>query len=447
MTNDDMVKHLDDAIASITIVREALAGPVPPLDPVIQVPAGTSLQAAVDQAPEGATLLLADGTFTQPKLTIAKRLTLASATPTPPGRATATAPVWVQGNSDAAIEISGSGVMLSGLGVRNATPTGDLVNLTVASSDVTVDRLTGLGDPAQGQRRGIRLHGTRVKVVQCYFDYIFAVGRDTCVLGGWDGGRDLLIDDCYLCGGAETIMFGGGDSATPDRIPQNIRITHCTLTKRPEWFGMGVQIKNAFELKAAIGVYMADCVLEYAGTNEGQGAYLMLFTVRNQGGQAPWSTVQHVLVERCLARYGGGCVQILGSDTNYPSGTLEDVTLRNVAFQSIDPKGLTGGTGRCFVFDRAPRAVTLDAITVDGKNLSQLGYFPAAKQTPPREPVQLTMTNWRYPSTKYGWFIDAGPHDIPPAADHLQAYMPDMVYRITASDAGAVGVPVAEEAR
>lgn len=434
MTIDQMIAALDHATADIAAVRaELVSAPTPP-SREIRVTAGADLQPIVDQAAPGSTLVLDDGIYTVQQLRISKALTVRGRTSQPPRPATA--PVTILGSAaDGTLLLDGTRILIQGVGLRNTTVTGELAN--IIGTDITVDRVTGLGDPAKGLHRGFRLHGTRIVVIDSYFDHIFAFGRDSCVLGAWDGGQDITIDNCYLCGGAETILIGGADSSAAEKIPRNITVARSTLTKRPEWFGMGVQIKNAFELKSAISVHLVDCVLEYAGTAEGQGAYSILLTPRNQGGKAPWSTVEDVLIERCLCRYAGGAVQFLGSDNLKPSGTMRNVTIRNVLFTGLDPQGITKGAGRVFTFDRAPQQVTLDAITVEGQNLAALGYFANT----PQQPVGLTITNMKFPPTKYGWKIDGGAFDVPPASKNLQRLMPDLVYQVTATDPGAVGYP------
>jgi hypothetical protein len=431
MTNEDAVIQIDAAIATLTSVRNGMLTS----DKVVRVTAGSSLQAAIDAAAEGSVLQLEDGVFAQRQVRITKSVTLTSTNPPPSTRATAIAPVTILGNSDVALDISGTGVKLVGVGLGNTTATGELANIT--GTDVTFDRVTGLGDPAKGLHRGIRLHGTKTRILKSFFDHIFAFGRDSCVLGGWDGGDDIRIDDCWLCGGAETVMFGGADSTSAERIPRNIRITNSTLTKRPEWYAMGVQIKNAFELKVGIDVYVADCIMEYAGIAEGQGGFPLVFTVRNQSGKAPWSTITNVLLERCLVRNGGGAVNFLGSDNNFTSGQLDGLTLRNVQFENIDPlAGPWKGNGKGFVFDRAPKNVTLDGITLKG-SMSSAAYFANS----PKQPVLLTMRNMVVPATKYGWKIDAGGQDTPPASKNIQALMPDLTYAVTATDTGSIGHP------
>jgi hypothetical protein len=434
MTNEEMQAELVRATEIIKGVHDSL-GPTPTGN-VIVVRAGQNVQSIVDSATANTVLKFEPAVYEMPQLKVSKALSFMPTTPVPPGRATVTTPVMFSAKiPDSTMMVDGSTVLFQGIGITNHDATGELVN--IVGSDILFDRVTGLGDPVNGLHRGFRPHGTRMRWTGCYSDDIFLYGRDAVVLGGWDGGDGIEIDNCYFKGGAETIMFGGADSKSADRIPKNIKITRSVLSKNPNWFAMGVQIKNAFELKSAINVYMSDCVLEYAGIAQGQSAAGLVFTVRNQNGTAPWSVIKNVLIERTLVRYGGSCAQFLGSDSNQPSDTLDGVTLRNVTFSDIDPKGITKGSGRAFAFDRAPRNVTLDGITVNGQNLSALGYFANT----PNQPVGLTLSNIKYPKTTYGWKIDNGAGDIPPASKNIKLLMPDLIYNVSGQDVGAIGSP------
>jgi len=438
MTNEEMVAKLTESIQLTTEVRDALT-PTPPQPPtdVIDVTPGASLQAAIDAADAGATLRLAPGTY-DGAVRIDRSLHFVPLNAPPNGPATADASVWLTSSANATVTIAPEAdeVSFLGIGCRNANVGGEW--FTVQGSRVVFDRVTGLGDPVNGQHRGWRLEGKSTRLVHCYADDVFQVARDTSVVGGWQDCDGVEIDRCFLRGGAETIMFGGADAPSAERMPKNIRITSCTLTHKPEWYAMGAQIKTPFELKCAIGVYMDDCLLEYAGVAEGQGAYLMVLKCTNQNGKAPWTVVKDVTIERCVCRYGGGGVMFLGQDYNYGSEIMSNIAIRDCRFTAMNPDGLWSqsgykGSGRCTNFDRAPHAVTLDAITMEGTNMSALGYFANA----PKQPTALTLRNWKYPSTKYGWKIDAGGGDTPPACTNLRALMPDMVYEITASDPGA----------
>lgn len=441
MTADEMIRKLDAAVALTVSVRDALA-PAPPPD-VIDVTPGQSVQAAIDAAPVGATLRLAPGIY-DGALVVGKGVHVVPLNPPPNGIATPDAPVWITSGAEQTILVTpdADDVTFTGIGLRNSNAAYEWA--AVQGSRVTFDRCTGLGDPVHGQHRGFRVEGRDVRLVHCYADDVFLVGRESTVIGGWQDLDGLAVENCYLRGGAETIMFGGADAPAADRIPKNIRVSSCTLTKNPDWYAAGAQLKTPFELKCARGVVVADCVLEYAGVAEGQGAYLLVLTVRNQDGGAPWSTIEDVTIERCLLRYGGGGVNILGRDTEHASGTLTNVTIHDCRFTGLNPQGPWSagghwGSGRCTMFDRAPHGVTLDAITMEGSNMSALGYFANT----PEQPTGLTLRNWKYCPTEYGWKIDSGGGDTPPACTNIAALMPDLVYEITAHDPGAAVPAVA----
>jgi len=438
MTSHEQIAELEKAKDSITLVQESLAT-TPPSD-VIHVSAGQSIQAAITSAPAGATIAIEAATYDE-HLTIDKSVLLAPATMLRHQRASGDASVWITSDAEQTILVTGTGITVAGLGIRNRIDSYDAVD--IYGTRTLFDRCTVLGDPSHGMRRGFLTHGDTTKIVGCYVDDVWNRGRDTCCIGGWDGGSNIVVDDCFLCGGAETILYGGADCSSADRIPHHITITHSTLTHKPEWYGMGIQIKTPFELKCAQHVYVADCLLEYAGVAEGQGAYLLVLTVRNQDGNAPWACIQDVLFERCHFRHGGGGINFLGHDDQYPSGDLDGVTVRNCAFTAMSPGGIwqeaSGywGSGRCTMFNNTGRQITLDGITMAGANMTALGNFANT----PHQPVGLTLRNWKFCPTEYGWKIDDGGMDVPPASANLQQLMPDLVYEITATDPGADGYP------
>jgi hypothetical protein len=435
MTSDTMIRQLTTAIALTTQVRDALAAPPPSV--VIDVGPGESVQAALDAAASGSTIRLAPATY-EGALRIDKSVHLIPLNPPPNGPATADASVWLTSNAEQTVWITpnAADVSLLGIGARNSNPQYEWYH--VQGSRVAFDRCVGLGDPVNGQHRGWRMEGHTIAMVHCYADDVGLHGRDSSVIGTWQDLDGLDVDKCYFRGGAETFMAGGADAPSADRMPRNVSITASTLTKNPASYAAGWQLKTPFELKCIKGLYMADCLLEYAGVAEGQAAYLMVLTVRNQDGGAPLSTIEDVTIERCLCRHGGGGVNVLGRDNMHPSGTMRNVTIRDCKFTGLNPSGLWSqggyyGSGRCVQFDGAPDGVTMDGITMEGTNLNQLGYFLNA----PQQPTHLTLRNWKYPTTEYGWYVDNDGMDVPPASTNLRLLMPDLVYEITANDPGA----------
>jgi hypothetical protein len=368
MTNEQQINSLNQAISIITDVRNSL---MPPPSDIVDITPGQSIQSALDKAKDGITFRLAPATYDGP-ITVQKDVTFVSLNPPPPNRATPDASVWITSNSVATVTVTpeSNGAKFIGIGAKNQNADGGTIWLCKGISTIW-DRCVTMGDPANGQRRGWQTEGKNNLISGCYADNIGRPGRDTVVIGGWQDCDGLGVDNSYLRGGAETIMFGGADSPSADRICKNISITNCYLTKNPDWYAQKFQYKNAFELKSAINVYMGNCLLEYGGVAEG---YILVLTVRNQNGHAPWETVQHVKIEKCNFRRGGGGINFLGNDSNHESVNMTDILLTNCKFSDLNPEGLwsqfTGykGAGRVFNFGRKPDKVTMDGITVSGLN-------------------------------------------------------------------------------
>lgn len=309
------------------------------------------------------------------------------------------------------LRVLGDAVGLYSLALANAVQTADI--LVLLGLAPVVSRCRILGDPVNGQKRGIAANGGDMLIAHCLVDYCFQPAQDAQAICGWDmRAPGLIIDDCELRGGAQSVMIGGADTLTAAGIPMKIRISNSLLTKDPAWIGKA-QIKCALEFKNVIGAFVTNCVLEYGGVSQGQGAYLVVATVRNQGGKAPFSTIRDVVLQGCTGGHAGGVLNLLGSDNVNPSGPLDGLTLSDCHFTDIDP--LTWkGAGRLFTFDRAPKNVTLRNVTVEGANLLALGYFTGAAPG-------LIMAGLDLPPAKYGWKIDAGGS----GRRALQTLMPD----------------------
>lgn len=311
------------------------------------------------------------------------------------------------------------------LGIEVRSNTNDI--LVLQGMDPIINQVKVMGDPVKGNKRGITANGGNMSIRQCYIDNIKRVGQDTQAIFTSNMLRPgLFITDSFLCAAGQSFMAGGEDPTDESHIPENIYIDKCTLTKNPAWFTENQQIKCAFELKNCKNARLTNSTLEYAGMSDGQQAYLIVLTPRNQGGKAPYTTVSGVLVENCIARHAGACANFLGSDNVNPSGPLKDVIFNNVHFSDIDPAGITKGNGRCFQFARGGENIILQNITIEGQNLHSIGYFTSPF------PKGLMMKNMKLPSSKYGWKIDNGGQGL----DAVKAAIPDARFELGA-DSGA----------
>lgn len=76
---------------------------------------------------------------------------------------------------------------------------------------ITVDQCYLHGGVVCGQKRGVESHGRYITVSNCYFDHIKSVGQDSQCVSGLNGHGPLTITNNQLRGGTEPILIGGGD--------------------------------------------------------------------------------------------------------------------------------------------------------------------------------------------------------------------------------------------
>jgi hypothetical protein len=238
---------------------------------------------------------------------------------------------------------------------------------TIASvpSHLTLDRLYIHGDPERGQRRGIALNSSSTTITGCHISDIKTVGSDSQAIAGWNGPGDYTIQNNYLEAAGENILFGGGDPAIPDLVPARIVVRDNLLTKSLAWREPGApkwQVKNLFELKNARGVIVEHNVMERSW-EQAQTGYAVLFTVRNQDGHCPWCQVEDVQFRGNLVRDVAAGIQVLGSDNNHPSRQTNRIVIRDNVFDGID-KAAWGGDGYFLLLSDAPRDVTVDHNTI-----------------------------------------------------------------------------------
>jgi hypothetical protein len=432
-TTDRQRQLIDQIVAESqelqTLFAEAHPPPEPTPPPVTLPPVSTmaAFDAALANATAGATIVVSTSLVYSKPLTI-RRPDVVIMSETYDARAgqrmtrDEPAPTFTDG-----ITVLADTVTCSGLDVRRTDPTKDIVVL--GASHLMMDRMRVLGSQTDGAKRGIAANGGDMVIRNCFIDEIKRKGQDTQAICAWDMIEPgLVIENCYLAGAGQAVMLGGADPQSAPRTPSAVRIGHSTLTKPAGWQTDGTQVKCAFEAKNCMDVVITDCDLIGAGTAQGQGAYAIVLTPRNQGGTAPYSTVTKLRIEACYVKSAGGVVTLLGTDptAGRPSEWLDIVTIKNVYCSDIDPK-IYGGPGRLFTFEDGAKSVTLDSLTVAGTNIMALGYFMK------RPPTGLVLRNLKLPLSKYSWKIDGGGNGIPA----LQAYAPDAVIELSTTDTGS----------
>ena len=400
----------------------------------ILVKAGDNLQAALDGARPGDTIMLEAGatfrgTFRLPKKAGAEFITLRSSAqdaqlPQPgqrldPSRYATLLPKIVSGsnNSPAILATPGAhhfrfiavefGPTPGGQGNIVQLGTGEEKSLEELPHNFEFDRVWVHGHPVDGQRRGISLNARAVRVVNSYFSDIKRKGDESQALCGWGGDGPFEITNNYIEAAAEGVLFGG---AAPRLriVPANITVRGNHFNKPLSWRSEGWLVKNHFELKNARNVTV-DNNLMTNNWGSGQDGTAVLFTVRAEEGAAPQATIEDVQFTNNLVRGAGGAFQFLGGEGQ--GG--HRITVRNNLFEDINGQKWSGSGQFMTIAD-------WDGLTIEHNTILTTGNITKAfgRPTP-----GLIFRNNVVPQNEYGFHGD----DRSGGQDTIDFYFPRSV--------------------
>ena len=101
--------------------------------------------------------------------------------------------------------------------------------------DIILSHVYVHGDPAVGQKRGIALNAAFVTITDSHISDCKGVGQDTQAIAGWNGPGPFTIENNYLEGAGENVMFGGADPAIPDLVPDGITFRRNYVSRPMSW--------------------------------------------------------------------------------------------------------------------------------------------------------------------------------------------------------------------
>lgn len=229
---------------------------------------------------------------------------------------------------------------------------------TVASlpNNITFDRCYIHGDPNVGGRRGIAMNGASVAVIDSYISDFKEAGADSQALWSGNSPGPLKIANNYLEGSGENVMFGGADPSIPNLVPSDIEIKGNYFFKPLSWIGTSWTVKNLLEFKNARRVLVEGNRFEnnWAAAQNGLS---LLITPRNQDNTAPWSATQDITIARNVFINLGQGFNISGDDDLFPSQRTARIAIRD---NLIHVTGLNGSAGRLFQIIRGPIDVSIE---------------------------------------------------------------------------------------
>ncbi len=237
--------------------------------------------------------------------------------------------------------------------------TGSETSLSQMPHHLIVDRCYVHGDPTVGGRRGVALNSGEAAVIDSYISGWHEPGTDTQAIAGWNGPGPYRIENNYLEGASENVMFGGADPTISWLNPSDITFRRNYVAKPTAWRNVGWQVKNLFELKNAVRV-LADGNVFENNWGEAQNGTAILFSVRDQDGTAPWTAVNDITFTNNIVRHVASGLKITGrDDTGNVAVQTNRILVRNNVFDDVS-SGTWAGDGRMFFLLYGATNVTLD---------------------------------------------------------------------------------------
>jgi len=349
----------------------------PPIGRTIAVGACDDFQAALEAAQPGDVITLEagarfTGNFTLPNKTgtgwiIIRTSAPDSSLPTPGTRITPASasvlPKVVSPNSQPAIAAANGAHHYRFIGVEFTIAPDVPMNYSLIllgnrptspdqlPHDLIFDRVYVHGIPDVNLRRGIALNSASTAIIDSYIADVHELLSDSQAIAGWVGPGPYKIVNNYLEAAGENVMVGGADPSLTDLVPSDIEIRRNHFFKPLTWrvedstyAGRPWTVKNLLELKNARRVLIDSNLFEHNWAHV-QAGTAVVFTVRNQDGTAPWSTVEDVTFTNNIVRHTGSGIGMHGQDYLFPSQPTKRILIRNNLFDDVSG-ARWGGPGR-----------------------------------------------------------------------------------------------------
>jgi hypothetical protein len=270
------------------------------------------------------------------------------------------------------------------------------------ASHIVFDRCYVHGEPgATANRRGIEMDGAYVAVVDSYISDFQEIDTDSQGVFAYNTTGPLQIVDNYIEAASENVLLGGADSRDAALVPADIEIRNNWFYKPLSLIGTHYSVKNLLEFKAAQRVLVSGNTFQN-NPLAGQSGFAILVTPRNQSGTAPWSVTSDIEFNgNTLINVGSG-FNIAGQDGLHPSLMTERILIRN---NLIGVTGLNGADGRALEFVFGGSDYTIDHNTIINSALppgSPVSDLAMAQS--PSKISNFVFTNNLSTRTAYGFF-------------------------------------------
>ena len=272
------------------------------------------------------------------------------------------------------VEIGAAAAVTSQSGLVTLGSSGSYQSqLSEVPHHLILDRVWVHGRPSLYMKRCVTLNSAHSAVIDSYLDDCHADGQDSQAIVGWNGPGPFHIENNYLAGAGENIMFGGADPTIPNLLPSDIVIRNNFVHKPAAWKDRW-SVKNSLEFKAGQRVLVEGNIFD-GNWADGQVGFMWNIKSSNQGGSCTWCVTQHVTLRYNILRNTGGGVTVSGAEGMGPAQPTNHIAIMHNVMERVDMEGTVYvGIGRPFQVS-AVHDLTIDHNLIDTPNTSSLLMF------------------------------------------------------------------------
>jgi len=230
---------------------------------------------------------------------------------------------------------------LVSLGDGGYAPDGGLqTSMDLVPQNLVLDRLYIHGQTSSHFARCLALNSGITAIVDSWLSDCHARLIEAQAIEGWNGPGPFLIENNFLSGAGENVMFGGGDPGIPNLVPSDITIRRNHFYKDPSWKGVWTA-KNLFELKSARRVLVEGNVFENSWVDAQMGIAIVIKSATGTPNGGRWQGTTDVTVRSNIIRAAHRGLSIEASD-GPTVNPVQRVRAENNLFVNI---GSVVGTG------------------------------------------------------------------------------------------------------